>query len=510
MDLEEKTAEAVDDPPPTSDGNASAASLYGDVDLTLTPGHTLVYAMDIPLREPGEANAASTRFYIDQDTFDLEYVARFQESTAADTWYTSSGSQKIISRTDAHSIRILPRPPKMEIKQLAVPDEFYTSESIELRFEITNAEDENASTKLDVILRGAELSPFTLQLEGDDETHAGEAGDEELVLSGVSLGTIDKSTTMAFTIRIEPCATSTQFEITLQATYHLESDTATSIIQTADFNVRVVAPFEANYDLLPRLHPDPWPTLFVYEGQDGDDAAAAIPKGISQSWCLVTRYASFAAAGLLVKDLDISIRAPASVRCLATRKHKLPERGQEIHPKTIEEAGFDLAAQKMSLDDRAAAGLDVSFIIKWTRLSAPDGPVNTTTLLVPRLQVFGIEPRVLGSVSYVDDLVVLRVTVENASNHFLTFGLAMEPSEEFAFSGSKQTTLHLLPVSRRSITYRLRPLVAGAWIKPALVVRDKYFQKVLRVIPTEGMKLDKEGFLVWVPPEEEDDDEEEE
>ena len=85
----------------------------------------------------------------------------------------------------------------------------------------------------------------------------------------------------------------------------------------------------------------------------------------------------------------------------------------------------------------------------------------------------------------------------------------MEPSEEFAFSGSKQTTLHLLPVSRRSATYRMLPLVRGEWVRPALVVRDKYFQKVLRVIPTEGMKMDKEGFLVWVPPEEEADEYEE-
>lgn len=85
--------------------------------------------------------------------------------------------------------------------------------------------------------------------------------------------------------------------------------------------------------------------------------------------------------------------------------------------------------------------------------------------------------------------------------------------------------MNLLPVSRRSVDYRILPLVGpsfssssssssindgeggsveaeGAWIKPHLVVRDKYFQKVLRIIPAgEGMKLDKEtgGVLIWVP-----------
>lgn len=506
--LEEKTGQSTNDEhPPTTESPQATTILHGDVDLTLSPGHTLVFAMDIPLREPGEANAASTRFSINQETFDLEYVARFQESTILDVWYVSAASKKPMSRSNAHSIHILARPPKMEIKQLAVPDEFYTSETIELRFEIDNAEEETASTKLDVVLRGEQLSSCTLQVEGKDERHAAEAGDEESAIQGILLGTIETGKSTVVTLHIEPYASSTQFELTLQATYHLASDPATSIIQTAIFQVNVVNPFEANYDLLPRLHPDPWPTLFVYEGQDGEDAAVKVPKGISQAWCLVTRYASFAAAGLLVRDLDISIRAPPSVRCFATKKHNVPEGGREVRPKTIEEAAFDLVARKMSLDDRGAASLDVSFIIKWTRLSDTAGPVNTTVLPVPRLNVFGIEPRVLGSVSYVKDLVVLQITIENASNHFLTFGLTLEPSEEFAFSGSKQTTLHLLPVSRRSVTYRMLPLVRGEWVKPALVVRDKYFQKVLRVIPTEGMKLDKDGFLVWVPPEDDDDDE---
>lgn len=84
----------------------------------------------------------------------------------------------------------------------------------------------------------------------------------------------------------------------------------------------------------------------------------------------------------------------------------------------------------------------------------------------------------------------------------------MEPSDEFAFSGSKTTTLNVLPVARRTVTYRLLPLVRGTWIKPLLVVRDKYFQKVLKVVPTEGMKRDGDGFLIFVPDDEDDAEEE--
>ena len=85
----------------------------------------------------------------------------------------------------------------------------------------------------------------------------------------------------------------------------------------------------------------------------------------------------------------------------------------------------------------------------------------------------------------------------------------MEPSEDFTFSGAKQTTLNLLPQSRRTTTYRLFPHVSRVWIRPKLTVRDKYFQKVLRIIPTEGMKIDEEGLLVWVPGEEAEKKEEE-
>jgi len=158
------------------------------------------------------------------------------------------------------------------------------------------------------------------------------------------------------------------------------------------------------------------------------------------------------------------------------------------------------------LDDRTTATLDVSLAIKWRREKG-DSALNTTILAVPRLLVSSSEPRVLASVSYsatVPSMVHFDVILENPSNHFLTFGLNMEPSEKFAFSGSKQATLQLVPLSRRTIRFRLIPFVRGDWIGPIrCLIRDKYFQKVLKIAPTEGMKVDKEGILVWVPPEEE-------
>jgi len=55
-------------------------------------------------------------------------------------------------------------------------------------------------------------------------------------------------------------------------------------------------------------------------------------------------------------------------------------------------------------------------------------------------------------------------------------------------------------VSRRSLRFQILPSVRGEWVRPQFVVKDRYFQKVLRIAPTEGMKVDKDGILVWVPP----------
>jgi hypothetical protein len=182
----------------------------------------------------------------------------------------------------------------------------------------------------------------------------------------------------------------------------------------------------------------------------------------------------------------------------------IPEDGLKVPPKSLEEAQFEVFTQKISLDDRGTATLDVSLAIKWRR-EREGTAVNTTILGVPRLLVASTEPRVLAAVSYstkIPSMIHFDVTIENPSNHFLTFGITMEPSEKFAFSGVKQSTLQLVPLSRKTMRFRLLPSVKGEWIGPVhCVIRDRYFQKVLKIAPTEGMRVDKEGILLWVPPE---------
>jgi len=247
-----------------------------------------------------------------------------------------------------------------------------------------------------------------------------------------------------------------------------------------------------------------WPSLFTHvEGEDVGTEVQA--HGLAQKWCLTARYASFAADDLIVEDVDVQILGMnGGIQSYTNKLTTIPEDGLKVPPKSLEEAQFEVFTQKISLDDRGTATLDVSLAIKWRR-DREDTAVNTTILGVPRLLVASTEPRVLAAVSYstkIPSMIHFDVTIENPSNHFLTFGITMEPSEKFAFSGVKQSTLQLVPLSRKTMRFRLLPSVRGEWIGPVhCVIRDRYFQKVLKIAPTEGMRVDKEGILIWVPPE---------
>lgn len=550
--------------------------LQGATDLTLSPGQTLVFVLDIPLREQGEVTALSLTASLETESFDLHQSLRLRDMPSmTHIWYPTPSTRKRITRpVSPLSLRILPRPPKMEIKS-EVKEQYYTNEAITLDFDIFNAEEVEAPSKFDALLfcdedEASLTAPsFTVEVvseepkEDNKKSSTSSSSGREAKVSSYILGEIQPSGTARVRLQFPPIERPSRYELNLRVVYHLPTNPGTTIIQTAVFQLNVLNPFESNYELLPRVHPDPWPSFFDAEGiqplslpsQEDNDSAVVSYKGLTQSWSLLTRYASFASEDLKVVDVDIKVlrqpsqqpNTPPPMTCLITRQQDdnspfaTDKGGQLMKPHTIETTSFDIVAQKISLDDRGPAPLDLAMVIKWKRLpssssseteepkAAPEETsekeeetINTTTLPCPRFSLFGIEPRVLAQVNYLDTpdshvpLVLLRVIIENASNHFLTFGVSMDTSEEFAFSGPKMSAVPVLPVSRREVEYRILPTGLGGsaseekstggekgyWIKPGLTVRDKYFQKVLRAIPaSEGVKVDAKegGFLVWVP-----------
>jgi hypothetical protein len=463
---------------------------------------TTVFEFSTALREAGDGTAVSATFLMNTDLFDLEYFHTFEPTNAPDVWWGAKSVKKRVVRLNAAAITVLPKPPKLELRFLGLREQYYTNEQIVLQLEVVNEEEADAIANLDVHLLGDGVPSVGLKVPAiSADSEDGQNGND----LGTPLGKIASAASTNVELSIPAVDLPAIYDISMKATYSLVSDLETPIYRSMAIQLDVASPFEANYDFSPRIHPDPWPSLFTHvEGEDVGREVQAY--GLAQKWCLTAHYASFATDELIVEDVDVQILGMnGGIQCYTKKLTTIPKRDFKVTPKSLEEAQFEVFTQKISLDDRGTATLDVSLAIKWRR-EGEGTALNTTILGVPRLLVASTEPRVLAAVSYstkIPSMIHFDVTIENPSNHFLTFGITMEPSEKFAFSGVKQSTLQLVPLSRKTMRFRLLPSVTGEWIGPVhCVIRDRYFQKVLKIAPTEGMRLDKEGILIWVPPDE--------
>ena len=505
---------------------ASRACLEGEADLCIGPGQRKVFEFDFLPREAGEANAVSATFSIDSEHFDLEYVHTFESTMPAAWWGEKLVKKRIMRQSPATSINILPKPPKLKLKFEPTQGRHYTNEVIMLRVQVRNDEDEDVVARIQVLLLGDEAPQITTRLERSSSEDSPQQSDEETPLSGLPLGKIKAGQSSTVLILIPPIPLPVTYDISLRSTYSVVSDLETPIYRNASLDLEIATPFEANYDFAPRVHPDSWPSFFTHNELTSDTPDASDARGLAQRWALKARYFSFAAAPLLIKSASLDVLSSTG-NVTSTIKNLSPLPSNQpltIEPKTLEEASFEISTQKFSLDDRGGATMDVIFTIRWQRLDTTEKETwNSTTLGVPRLLVSSNEPRVLTAVSCsrVADLPLLELSlfIENPSSHFLTFALSVNTEAstdsdtspntnepKLAFSGPQQTTVQLTPYSRRAISFRCVPYATGGWVGPVnVVVKDRYFMKVLRVLGDEarGVRSGKDGLWLWVPSDEE-------
>ena len=170
------------------------------------------------------------------------------------------------------------------------------------------------------------------------------------------------------------------------------------------------------------------------------------------------------------------------------------------------EAPFLLDLQRISFEERRSSFIDTVLHLKWRRQnSGPGSCLNITKIPIPRLPIYGSEPRVLAVAKKAPKPpyhIHLEYAIENPTNYFLTFNIVMEANEAFAFSGPKQVALQLAPLSKVEVRYHIWPFVRNVWIRPVLRVEDRYFNKTLACIPAGvrgTMGMDKEKRLLgWV------------
>jgi trafficking protein particle complex subunit 11 len=487
--------------------------LVGTTDLSFHPGQVKIFGIAAMLREAGDARVVSTTFSMATNLFDVDYVFAFDENDGTGVWWTENLGvvrKKRLGRERTGVVKILPKPPKMQIGLLDLKKQIYTNERVVINVEVINEEDGETEASLEVRILGDFESAPTLSWTKETAgavvpKESGATLDElsAISLPGHVIGKLLPAAKTVETFSFHTTSVAADYILELRVLYHLLSDRDTPISKTLTVNLHVVGPFEANYDFSPRVHPDRWPTYFRIEDivEPDKDDGKGLSSGIAQKWCLTARMASFATENLVIERVELPVLSVnGGVECSIVPESPDSTGLLVIAPNEIEETRFLLDVKKFSLEDRRSATLDLALNIYWRR-KEEGADLNTTALTVPRLLVPSSEPRVLASTRYssvIPSLIHLDFTIENPTMHLLTFNITMEANDEFAFSGPKLSSLQILPVSRHTVHFNLLPTVRGAWIQPQLKVVDRYFNKTLRISATEGMRMDKTGILVWV------------
>ncbi|PSN72718.1 hypothetical protein BS50DRAFT_616268 [Corynespora cassiicola Philippines] len=497
----------------------------GTSDLTLHPGQTKVYAFPIIFREAGDTEAVSTSFEISTDRFSLVYTdaESDEESASLPRWWLKSGSKvrpRKLNREYGATVKVLPKPPKMEIRLPNLREHYYTNEPIDIDIEILNKEDEETEAVLEVRLLGR--SKDTLGYSWVDRGTSSPMkevpptldGSNDVDLPGHVVGQLAQGASATQQIRFNGPSEPSDYALEVKVLYHVLSDRDIPISKTMIAELIFNSPFESSYDFTPRVHPDPWPSYFSLEEAESNNSSSNKTEstdafGIRQKWHLRAKIASFAEETLLIKAIAVHTDAvKGGATCDISPEFDIAaDPGLPMNPQDLHECSFNVDVQKLNLEERRTTQLETSLHITWQRStpssSATAVPVDIlTTLPIPTISLPISEPRVLASATHstvVPGTIHMDYTLENPTMHFLTFELAMEASEEFGFAGPKLRIVHALPLSRQTVRYNLWPLVEGpCWVTPQLRVVDRYFNQTLRVQGTDGLRGGKKGVGVWV------------
>lgn len=493
----------------------NAKHLVGYADLTLAPSIVQVFSLDHIPRDAGDVEVASVTLCMTEDDFDLEVVITEDEQMHHENFWIPSRlgpSQKRLKSGRSNAVKILPKPPKMQIETGDLDSIWFTDEAIAVDLVITNGEDDEANVILDARLLGP---PGTLPAITWNSDQEGKRTDSDTATEGPlhssddpplskAIGKLGSSSSQSHSLRIQATSEAADYILEIRARYHLLSDPETPISKGFAANISIALPFEVSYSFTPMIHPEPWPNYFDIGNcaEPPDNVAEEeIANGLAQRWSLTSRLYSLANVPLTIEMVEprvLEIHEAATCKTLPATED--PSKMSVFSPKDIQERIFVLEAQKTDLEDHRSTFLDLKLEVRWRRDSS-QSPATETHLAVPELVVPFGEPRVLASARNGDiplGVVYLEYLIENPSMYTLAFNLTMETSEEFAFSGAKNVSVQLVPMSRHTVRYSLMPLVKGVWISPQFRVFDTHFHKTLKVNATEGMRTDKKGISIWI------------
>ena len=502
--------------PTTSTANHLANDLTGSADLMFAPGATKIFSIDHVPRDAGDVEVASLAICMNKADFDLEIVTTEDEQIHQPIFWIPSASgltKKALKTGRSSTIKILPKPPKMRIEIRNVAPIYYTNEVIAIDLWVINDEDEEANVSIEARVVGSE-GPLPLMMwrssQEDDRLATEKETDQEPNEGKATyitkfLGNLHSLAERSYGISMQALSEATQCVVEVRARYYLQPDPEMSISKFCSTKISIALPFEVSYGFTPMINPGSWPSLFDADELDEsveDDVKEVEmpPSGLTQKWCLTPRIYSLANELLVIENIEPRILQvnEATICNISSGADVMPL--TEIAPADLQERSFVLKAQKIDLEDRRSTFLELQLEVSWRRQGSLEPPA-VTHLAVPELVVPFGEPRVLATArngGSPPGIVHLDYVIENPSAYVLTFCVTMDTSEAFSFSGPKNVTVELLPLSRHTVCYNLMPLVTGVFISPQFRVFDTHFQKALKVHATEGIRSEKKGLSIWV------------
>ena len=482
--------------------------LLGLADLSVVAGATKVLNFaDVP-RDAGEVEVSSITLTIQEKDFDLELLVTEDESMQQDHLFVNDGCSITLSKSTrlrSNAIKILPKPPKLRLELTGIGTKCFVDEKMALVVIVVNDEETDADVTLDVqILGPSESAPSIEWVKGEQSNNPLETNAPTRKTDAQkAIGFLKPSESQRLEVYIQATSTPTECVLDVRARYYLKSDPETPILKSATMDLVLRRPFEAISTFWPEIHPDSWPDFFHIDDIADDDEQRlgdiTTLQGLVQRWSATARITSFAATLIKLEDVEIqvmSVQEAAVCECSSTDQNV----SAGLPPAELQERRFRLDVQKLDLEDRGSAIFDFRLKILW-RQDGSTGPPTVTYLPMPELVIPFGEPRVLAFAHNglsPTGIIHLKYMIENPSSYNLSFSITMETSDEFAFSGAKNVTVLMVPLSRQSFQYNLLPLVRGAWITPRLRVYDTQFHKLLRIRGTAGMRDEKKGPSIWV------------
>ena len=488
--------------------------LVGVADLVIAPAGTKTLWLDHIPRDPGDVEVASITLCMSEADFDMEVIITDQEQMHQDILWVKSPLgllPKKVKVNRSSVVKILPKPPKMQIQAYGVSQNYFTDEDISIEIQATNEEEEQTHVSVDArLLAPSGISPtlrWALDGKGDSREVATEEplGSCRVDSSSKIIGNLAPMASQKHTLRIQGSPIAADYILEVKARYYVLSDPETPIVKIFSTKIAIVTPFEANHSFLPMVHSKPWPSYFNVDGLDKnsktDGGELEVAKGLTQRWSLISRIASLANISLMIESVELQvIEIHEGAICSISSASGDTFTASMISPNDLQAHDFVVFVQKLDLEDRRSTFLDLRLEVKWHREGFL-GPATVTHFSVPELVIPFGEPRVLATArngNVPPGAIYLDYVIENPSMYALSFQLTMDISEEFAFSGPKNVTVELVPLSRYNVRYIILPHVKGLWISPQFRVFDTHFQKSLKVNATEGMRSDKKGVSIWV------------